>query len=656
MSKVVDKRIRINDFKNQFELDFLEKIGKRKIIAYGASGSWWDINNIIYMEDLVEFFVDSNQERWGEIYFGKEIKSPDLLKELDTSKYAVVVATARIEQVSKVLDGYGLKCGEDYFNVFQYIFMDYPYGSINTLIRFLDSVPAKMFDIVPDKTDRKIGIIMNSECLNTGVIDSPFAVALFLILKWRGYDVKLVVDYLHWDGDIIKYEGHCGVCDTITNKIVAKLREVVPESDIMYIEPVGEYEISEQDAEKCEKIAEYSASWSKWHRLYYGKFHSWEFLKDQYAEIFKKNFSYIDAFFEKNHFDVINASTALHKRGGIFNYVAEKRDIRVTSQDAYDKASMLVCTNGPASCAMDTSRAFKEKWIKEEEKDEILKYASKMWEKRKNLTISAQNDDLNLDKYKDMIRTKGYAYMGFQGIRSEIKRTYDVIIPLNIRCDGAALMTETIFGSLEQFLIQTLDFVINKLGKSVLLREHPANRYHPDYYTCTEIYAEHPEILEPYKDSDLLLYVKSDEDINLYQYIEQCKVVIPWTSTTGVEAGIMGKDVLVHTDVYYKDSKFVKCAHTVDEYFAYLKKELLSDKNSKKEEGAYEEALLYFYYSMARTLLTRFTSMHSVECPWRFECFEELLKEEGVEEVVQIVAEDVPSVYLTEKQHRRVYN
>lgn len=653
-----NERIRLNEIRNEFELALLEKIGNRKLIAYGASSRWWDINNVIYLEDLVEFFVDSNPERWGEFYYGKEIRSLEALKGLDTSKYAVVVTTAYFEEVSKILDRYGLKCGIDYFNVFQYVYLliDYPFGSVNSLIRLIDSVPDQMFDIVPDKTDKRIGIVLNSEYLNTNVIDSPFAVALFLILKWRGYDVKLIVDVLHWDGDIMKYEGHCRVCDAVTNKIIAKLKEKVPESDLLFINPVGEYKIAEKDAEQCEKIAEYSANWSKWHKGYYGQFHSWEFLKKQYADIFKKNFTYIDAFFEKNHFDVINASTALHKRAGIFNYAAEKRNIRVTSQDGYDKASMLVCTNGPASCGKDTSRVFEEKWIKADERDAILKYASKMWEKRKNLTISAQNHDLNLDKYKDMVRTKGYAYMGFQGMRSEIKRTYDVIIPLNIRCDGAALMAETIFGSLEQWLIQTLDFVINKLGKSVLLREHPATRYMPDHYTSTELYVTHPEILEPYKDSELLLYVKSDEDINLYQYIEQCKVVIPWTSTTGIEAGIMGKDVLVHTDVYYKDSKFVKCAHTVDEYFNYIKRDLLNDKNSEKEEEAYEEALLYFYYSMSRKMLTRFTSMHSVECPWRFECFEELLEEEGVEEVVKIVAEDVPSVYLIEKQHRRVYN
>lgn len=659
MSKEKNQRLRLNDFKNQFELEFLKKIGDRKLIAYGASGRWWEINSVIYIEDLVEFFVDGNPDRWGEIYWGKEIRTPAELRNLDTTKYAVVVSTAYFEEVSKVLDRYGLKCGVDYFNVFQYVHLpvSFPVGSCNTLIRFLDSVPTKMRHIVANKTDKRIGIVMNAECFNTGLTDAPFAVALFLILKWKGYDTRLIVDRLHWDGDIMIYEGHCKVCDTVTNMIVDKLKEVVPESDIMYIDPVGEYKISEQDAEKCEKIAEYGASWSKWHKGYYGRFYSWEFLKNQYARNFKKNFSYIDDFFQKNHFDVINASTALHKRAGIFNYAAEKRNIRVTSQDAYDKASMLVCTNGPASCGMDTPRIFEEKWIKEDEEDEIMKYAVQMWEKRRNLTISTKAEDLNLDNYKDIIRTKGYAYTGFQPPRSEIRRSYDVIIPLNIRCDGAALMAETVFGSLEQWLIQTLDFVINKLGKSVLLREHPAGRYHPDYYTCTEIYAAHPEILEPYEDSDLLLYVKSDEDVNLYQYIEQCKIVIPWTSTTGIEAGIMKKDVLVHTDVFYRDSKFVKCVHSVDEYFDYLKKELLNKKQPRKgEEEAYEEALKYFYYSMARTLLTRFTSMHSNEFPWRFECFEELLEEEGVEEIIQIVAEDVPSVYLVEKQHRKVYN
>lgn len=653
MSKGENYRFRLNDFKNQLELHFLEKIENRKLIAYGATSRWKEINKVINIEDLVEFFVDRNPDRWGEFYYGKEIKTPDALTNLDTTKYAVVVSTAWFEEVSRVLDKYGLVKNVDYFNFFQYVHVGFPFGSFNTLIRFLDSVPDEMRHIIADKTKSRIGVVMNVESLNTDVTDVPFSVALFLILKWKGYDVKLIVDYLQWDGDIIQYEGRCHACNLITDQIVDKLKDVVPESDIMYINYQGKHgAISAQDTKKCERIAECGANWSTWHRSYYGRFIPVELLQKELSKIFKRNLPYIDAFFEENHFDVINASTALHKRAGIFNYVAEKKNIRVASEDGYDKESMLICANGPASCAMDIPRVFEENWIKETKEERIRKKAVQMWEKRRRLTISTNEEELNLDVYRKSVREKGYAYMAFQSPCTVVERSYDVVIPLNIRCDGEALIAETIFGSFEQWLIQTLDFVINKLGKSVLIREHPSTRYHKDYKS-TEICDLYPEILDPYKGNDLLLYMKSDEDLNLYQYMERCKIVIPWTSTAGMEAGIMKKDVLVHTDVFYKDGNFVKRAYSRAEYFDFLSKSLL-DENQLKQEN--DEALKYFYYSMARRMITKFTIFHSNTFPWQFECFKELLEEEGVEEVIQIVAENIPSTYLIEKQHKRIYD
>lgn len=197
---------------------------------------------------------------------------------------------------------------------------------------------------------------------------------------------------------------------------------------------------------------------------------------------------------------------------------------------------MLICANGPASYGKDIPLTVERKRTREEE-EEIIQRAVAMWEKRRGLTI----DNENLKQYVKLLQTDGYAYIGFQAPQTKIEQIYDVVIPLNISEDGAALGRDTLFGNKEQWLIETLDFVINKLGKTVLLREHPAGRIQPEGTACTELYAANPDILEPYKDNPSLYYVKSDEDINLYQYIGQCKVVAPWTSTVGMEAGIMKK-------------------------------------------------------------------------------------------------------------------
>ncbi len=653
-------RFRLNEFKNQFEKRFLEKIGDRKIIAYGATGRWWEINSVIYIHDLVEFFVDGNPDRWGEQYCGKEIKSIAKLKNLDTKKYAVVVSTAYFEDVKKVLDRYKLKQDVDYFNFFQYVHLLYwcPIGSLNTFMRFLNTVPSKIADITPEKKEQRIGIVVNMETLNSGVTDLPASIAMFLMLKWKGYNAKLIVDRLHWGGDILLYEGHCDLCDQITSIILERLKTIVPQEDIMYLEPVSSsaLPLSEKDKEECKTVARCATNWDKWINHFYARFLRWDSLYHTYAGIYEKNFSFIDTFFNENHFDVINVPTALHKRGGIYQYICRKRQIRITSEDGLAEGTVTISANGAAGCNMDTPRLIEEWLDPQKEPADLLERAVSMWNKRKELTatVSAEADTA---EYRKVMEKNGYAYTSFQPSRKETDRSYDVVIPLNCKCDGGALVADSLFGSLEEWIEEVLDFIINKLGKSVLVREHPSGRVESPVHSCTELYATNPEILERYKDNNLFHYVRSYEEINLYQYMETCKVVLPWTSTVGLEAALMRKNVLVHTNVYYQNSDFVLSPQNGNEYFEMLESCLASDNwLVPDQELAYTKALKYFYYTMHRLLVTRFNIFNTDQYPWKFENFEDLLEEQGVEEILRIVAEDIPSVYLIEQQHRKIYD
>lgn len=649
------ERVRLNELINNLETFFLEKIGDKKLICYGASVIWPDVMRVIAIDDLVEFFVDRDSSRWGEEYYGKEIKSPEAIRKVDKREYAVVVLAGAFEEISGILEGMGLKKNVDYFNIYQYIhvYNEVSFSSINKYLRFLETVPTEMMNVTARKNSERIGIVLNAEGLNFGTTYIPYLVSLFLILKWKGYDVKLIVDRLHWEGDIELYEGHCDVCDHVRDLVMSKLEKFVPQDDILYIDPVGAAELSLADEQECERIAEYSVGWSKWYNGWNSRFRLDESIQKDFAEIFKKNLSYINSFFEKNHFDTINAITALHKMAGVYYYAGKKRNMRVSSQDGIT-GQTVISTDGPVSYGGDIPRFFERMWDGITDKKEVMDRAVQMWEKRRGASIKLS--DVSYGDYVKKMKGIGYDKIIFQAEQEEIIQPYDVIIPLNLSNDGAALGIATIFDDMKQWLEKTLDYVINKLDGTVLIREHPSGRILPSYMADSEVCMVYPEILEPYKGNSKLRYVKSEEEINLYQYIEKCKVLIPWTSTIGVEAGIMGKNVLIHTDVYYQNSAFAVRAHTEEEYFEKLKicvngeGLLIGDK-----QQAYEDALKYFYYVMNRILITDFTIVNSNnEAEWKFRSFEELLNAEGVDEIVQIVADNVPSVYLIEKQRRRL--
>ncbi len=648
------ERVRLNELISGLETFLLGKLEGKKLICYGASSLWRDILRIISINDLVEFFVDGDSSRWGDEYYGLEIKPPEVLKNIDKNEYAVVVLAGAVEEISGFLDDMGWEKNVNYFDIFQYTHVyreELSFGPINKFLRFLKTVPPEIKDVPVRKESERIGIVLSAEGLNFGTTYMPYTVSLFLLLKWKGYDVKLIVDRLHWDGDIELYEGHCAFCDHMRDLVIGRLEGLVPEEDIMYIDPVGDTELTLEDEQECERIAEYCVGWSKWYNSWNSRFRSEKSVQRDFAEIFKRNLSYINPFFEKNHFDTINAITAQHKIAGVYYYAGRKRNIRVSSQDGM-KGETFICASGPALYGEDIPQFFEEMWEEIENKGEILDRAERIWKKRR--WGICETNQMSFQEYMKLSKEKGYENISFQAPEAELERTYDVVIPMNLMNDGAALGIVTIFGSMEQWLEETLDFVIHKLNATVLIREHPSGQRQPRHMESLELYTRNSRILEPYEGNTSLRYVKSEEQINLYQYIEHCKVVVPWTSTVGIEAGIMGKNVLVHTNANYENAAFAWRARTREEYFEKLERCIKGGEYlAGDRQEAYRDGLRYLYYTVNRRLKTDFTIVNSIDAPWKFNSFAELSEAEGVDEVVQIVAENVPSVYLIEKQRRR---
>lgn len=649
--------LQINSFTKKQAADCMRKLGNKRIICYGASTNYYPLTSIVNIQDAVEFFVDSDCKKWGQLYCGKEIKDPKEILQVDRETYMVLVLSSASADICRILETMGLEQGADYVTLSQLLDGRHELvryiNAANMLLDFLDTVPKELKDRKPDKGKGKIGIVMSIEGIDLSP-DFPYSAALFLILKWKKYPVKLIVDNLCWTGDMAFYRGFSRDCGTILERLLCKLQEIICEDDVEYITAYDKAGMSEEDKRECRRIAAYSAQWQKWRRIQNFAEMSQELIEAEFAAVFEKNMGYVNAFFEHSQYDTVNVSTALHKRAGVIAYVCSKQGIQTSSQDGADGMTLL-SADGAAYYGRDIKRTVTENWIPSDEKKKILKDAAEMAEQRFGST-DFNNGEGNLEEYHNMMKLKGYAKVSFQGALQNLERTYDVIIPLNAPYDGAAIGIHTFFESRQGWLVKTLDFIINKLGKTVLIREHPfLKMLPPSNYIGSDLMSADPDILEPYKDSPLLYYANYTEDINLYQYMRHCKAVLPWTSTVGVEAGLMRKNVVTHTDVYYADSAFAMRAYSEEEYFSFICKCLECDEwMVENTELAYEEALQYFYLCMNRRLHTKVTicgeDYHYITHQWLGMNFEELLKEKGVEEIVQIVAENIPSVYLTARQ------
>ena len=99
----------------------------------------------------------------------------------------------------------------------------------------------------------------------------------------------------------------------------------------------------------------------------------------------------------------------------------------------------------------------------------------------------------------------------------------------------------------------------------------------------------------------------ADEELNSYDLLRFAKVVLPHTSTVGIEAALLGLPVILGTAVYYEDLGFCKKAATREEYFAALEAAL--DGAFRPDTGQQDDAALAYYLTQRCALLqTKFTA------------------------------------------------
>jgi hypothetical protein len=186
------------------------------------------------------------------------------------------------------------------------------------------------------------------------------------------------------------------------------------------------------------------------------------------------------------------------------------------------------------------------------------------------------------------------AYRGWAG------EPFDIVLPMNVFDDAAALGRNRYFKDAKEWILETVDFVMNQTQASIVVREHPAARRldWPDQFGKM--------LQERFGGQPRFRFVGCREDVNTYALIEGAKLVLPHSSTVGVEAALMGKQVLLDTGVYYAGLGFVERGNSKEDYFLKLKG--LLEKGGALEEDKRERAwVCYFYGQVCNFVIGQFT-------------------------------------------------
>jgi hypothetical protein len=224
----------------------------------------------------------------------------------------------------------------------------------------------------------------------------------------------------------------------------------------------------------------------------------------------------------------------------------------------------------------------------------------------------------------------------------------ELFVPLNLRWDAAALSRLRLFESVDHWLTSLLEWISHHPTARITVRQHPIERHAltRSVDDLSGIFARYAHL------GDRVRFFAADEVVNSYDHMRAAKVVLPFTSSVGLEAAMLGVPVALATDAYYDKLPFVYKAPTVEDYFGFIERSLAGEE-SISPEGKRAATLAYYFTQRCAYVRTRFTPMPDEFREWVPIPAEELWSKPQHQDVRETLLTHTP---LPIVQHRRFLN
>jgi len=406
-----------------------------------------------------------------------------------------------------------------------------------------------------------------------------FSIECALMLAHRGDHVTIL-----WDP--------CDVTGNIPNKKhIADLEEIFPElPEWIELIDVSQFSAEENaaDAERSRAIVHENAiRWTK------GESTVAEFFQSHpEAELeTQRHIAKIRNLLSAQRYDWMLIP------GGIFGvsavYVSVVQDLGLAFS-TYDSGPgrLRLARNGIAAHLGELVHAFQ-------------KLSSEIDEGERRRLIKAGREEL-------AARTEARDKRGFQvAAASNRNIPCDILMPLNIRWDSAALSRQRLFQSVDAFISSVLAWLETRPGVHICIRQHPVERKAhlrgSDDFSATV--AKFPAL------ADRVRWISAAEETSTYDLLRNAKVVLPHTSTVGIEAAFLGKPAIISTKAYYQDFSFVWKAETVEQFFALID-DALAGKLVVSDAARDEAGLVYYLTQKCSMIDASFTPDNDEYFEW----------------------------------------
>jgi hypothetical protein len=203
-------------------------------------------------------------------------------------------------------------------------------------------------------------------------------------------------------------------------------------------------------------------------------------------------------------------------------------------------------------------------------------------------------------------------YLKFQSTAARGEGTdCDVLIPMNLRWDAAALGRQDIFPSVHDWISFLLCLAGELESVSFVFRQHPAERI-PGYQSSDD-FASFISARNP--DPRRIRFVAAADPVNTYDLLRNCKLVLPQTSSIGVEAGMLGIPVVLAGPAYYDSFSFVQRA-TSRENYEKLIRHAINPRDDRLDETRRTAEQVYYLVQKCNLVPSLFSAETSAFTKW----------------------------------------
>lgn len=280
---------------------------------------------------------------------------------------------------------------------------------------------------------------------------------------------------------------------------------------------------------------------------------------------------------------------------GLYVAAAQAAGVHLMTFDS-GKRALVICQDGIATHQADIARALPLALAalaeQPEQRTRIVEWSRRELAER----TAGRGSYLNFQKQAATGRAEGDS---------------NIFVPLNLRWDSAALSRTRLFPTVEEWITALVKWVATEPAARLCIRQHPAERNKVTAST-DDVGALVRRINTA---GDRVRFVAAEDPVNSYDLLTTARVVLPFTSTLGMEAPMLGIPVVTSAKNYYETFSFASRAESPEHYFQLIGRAIRGELTISPEAGE-DAALVYFLTQHCNFLLTVFTAEATEYLEW----------------------------------------